>query len=162
MAMMGEGCCQTNAAQQIINYCHFRNVVFDISLCEKALEAGTSLLRVNDSMKSFPSGHSQLALFASLFIIVSLHLQVQHLLDFLQVYISKRRSYILLNLLNLLLQTVALLLATYCAYSRLTDHRHHLVDVLTGSVLGIILGIFTAQTLDFGGDQNKKDSKKYI
>merc|ERR1712106_1079993 len=123
------------------------NVLFDISLCEKALEAGTSLLRVNDSMKSFPSGHSQLALFAALFVIV---------------YISKRGSNILLNLLNLLLQTVALLLATYCAYSRLTDHRHHLVDVLTGSVLGIILGIFTAKTLDFTRDQNKKDAQKKL
>ena len=76
MAMMGEDC-QTDAAQHI-RTC-FRNVVFNISLCEKAFEAGTSLLRVNDSMKSFPSGHSQLALFAALFIIVSLHLQVQHL-----------------------------------------------------------------------------------
>ena len=52
-------------------FIYFRNVVFDVAFCQKSIDAGTSLLRVHDSMKSFPSGHSQLALFAGLFIFVS-------------------------------------------------------------------------------------------
>ena len=62
---------------QYMRYFHFgsfpRNVVFDVSICQEAIDAGTSLLRVNDSMKSFPSGHSQLALFAGLFVFVSMN-----------------------------------------------------------------------------------------
>ena len=64
----------------------------------------------------------------------------------------------LVNLCNRLLQVVALLLAVYCALSRLTDHRHHKVDVLTGSVIGTVLGILAAQTLDFDKKQEKKMS----
>ena len=46
--------------------------MFDVSFCQKSIDAGISLTRVNDSMKSFPSGHSQLALFAGLFVFVSI------------------------------------------------------------------------------------------
>jgi len=119
------------------------NIIFDVSFCQKALDSGTDLQRVNDSMKSFPSGHSQLALFAALFFIV---------------YINKRKSHVLVNLCNRLLQVVALLLGVYCALSRLTDHRHHQVDVLTGSVIGTVLGILAAHTLDFDEKQEKKMS----
>eukprot|EP00091_Calanus_sinicus_P017472 TRINITY_DN37772_c0_g1_i1.p1 TRINITY_DN37772_c0_g1~~TRINITY_DN37772_c0_g1_i1.p1 ORF type:complete len:215 (-),score=47.39 TRINITY_DN37772_c0_g1_i1:40-660(-) len=45
------------------------NVMFDLSICQ----TDSSLLLVNDSMKSFPSGHSQLALFAAVFVIVYLN-----------------------------------------------------------------------------------------
>ena len=51
--------------QKFVELTYLRNVVFDLSCCHTAIEAGSSLLRVNDSMKSFPSGHSQLALFAA-------------------------------------------------------------------------------------------------
>lgn len=110
------------------------NVVFDLSFCTNTNEAGTGLPRVNDSMKSFPSGHSQLALFAAAFFIV---------------YISKRKSNFFINLLNSCLQIASLLLAVYCAYSRLIDHRHHKVDVFTGSVIGTVLGVLAARTLVF-------------
>ena len=43
----------------------------------------------------------------------------------------------------------ALVLAVLCAYSRLTDHRHHMVDVLTGSAIGAALGLITVHTLSF-------------
>jgi len=119
------------------------NVVFDLALCQSSNEAGTSLPRVNDSMKSFPSGHAQLALFGAAFTIV---------------YLSQRKSNILINILNSCLQIASLLLAVYCAYSRLVDHRHHKVDVLTGSVIGTVLGVLTAKSLVFTKATEKKIS----
>ena len=49
-------------------------------------------------------------------------------------------------------------LAVYCAYTRLTDHRHHLVDVCTGSVLGTVLGVVSAGSLEFREEAEKKQS----
>ena len=72
-----------------------------------------------------------------------------------QVYINKRKTGFLHNCLNKLVQLVSLLLAMYCAYSRLADHRHHRVDVLTGSVIGIVLGVTTAQTSELSGGMDK-------
>ena len=72
-----------------------------------------------------------------------------------QVYTNKRKTGFLLNVLNKLVQLVSLLLALYCAYSRLADHRHHRVDVLTGSVIGIVLGVTTAQTLELSEGRDK-------
>jgi len=125
--------CQDNAG----------NVVFNLSLCKNSNEEGTGLPRLNDSMKSFPSGHSQLALFGAAFFIV---------------YISQRKSNIFMNILNICMQIAAFLLALFCAYSRLVDHRHHMVDVLTGSVIGTVLGVLTALTLDFRKTVENKSS----
>ena len=58
-------------------------------------------------------------------------------------------------ILSKLVQLVSLLLALYCAYSRLADHRHHRVDVLTGSGIGIVLGLLSAQTLHLSGGRDK-------
>ena len=72
-----------------------------------------------------------------------------------QVYTNNRKTGYLLNVVNKLVQLVSLLLALYCAYSRLADHRHHRVDVLTGSVIGIVLGLLTARTLELSGGRDK-------
>jgi membrane-associated phospholipid phosphatase len=108
-------------------------------------------------MKSFPSGHSQLALFAAAFFIVFLtfHLKLFHFIVCSQVYSNKRKTGFLLNCVSKFVQLVSLLLALYCAYSRLADHRHHRVDVLTGSGIGIVLGLLTAQTLQLSGGRDK-------
>ena len=142
-----------------VNNIHLRDVVFDISLCTNSNEEGTGLPKLNDSMKSFPSGHSQLALFSAAFFIVSLSLNNSSCHPFpSQVYISKRKSNNFVNILIIFFQITALLLAVFCAYSRLVDHRHHLVDVLTGSVIGTVLGVLAALTLDFNAKTVYKKS----
>lgn len=45
-----------------------RNVQFNMSLCQ----AEDDQKRINDAMKSFPSGHTQLSCFSAVFTIVSL------------------------------------------------------------------------------------------
>ena len=40
------------------------------------------------------------------------------------------------------LQIVLTILAFYCAISRLIDHRHHPEDVIFGSTIGALLGIY--------------------
>ena len=46
------------------------------------------------------------------------------------------------------MQTVLVGAAVFCAASRVLDHRHHLQDVLAGSLLGALLGGLTALTLN--------------
>jgi len=106
-----------------------RTVLFDSSICTTDKSTEASLLRLNDSMKSFPSGHAQIAMFAS---------------AFTYVYLSKRPS----SFPRYLIQLLALLLGLLCGYSRLEDHRHHFVDVFTGGSVGTILGIIWALKLD--------------
>jgi len=98
------------------------NVIFSPSLCLSQDSDSHSLL---DAMKSFPSGHAQLAAFTAAFLIV---------------YFQKRVSLSVSHLLRYWLQLVVTLLATLTATSRLLDHRHHLSDVLVGSLLGLVLG----------------------
>ena len=66
----------------------------------------------------------------------------------------------MMNLVNQVVGLTALVLAVVCAYSRITDHRHHMVDVLTGSAVGAALGVITAQTLTFSCQSNQKSFMK--
>ena len=42
------------------------------------------------------------------------------------------------------LQLVAFLLAAIASLSRISDHRHHPVDVLAGAIVGVGVGLLTA------------------
>ena len=47
-----------------------------------------------------------------------------------------------------LVQLTMLVLALYCGYSRVVDHRHHPTDVLAGSLMGAVVGWITSSSLD--------------
>ena len=96
------------------------SVKFDISLCDKYDDSNYNIIM--DSMKSFPSGHSQLSLCCGVFLVLYLH----------------RRLTSSYNLT--LIQMMILTLSLFCAVSRLLDHRHHLVDVVAGSIIGAVVG----------------------
>ena len=96
------------------------SVKFDISLCDKYDDSNYNIIM--DSMKSFPSGHSQLSLCCGVFLVLYLH----------------RRLTSSYNLT--LIQMMILTLSLFCAVSRLLDHRHHLIDVVTGSIIGAVVG----------------------
>ena len=74
-------------------------------------------------------------------------------------YISQRKGALLLTVCNHCLQLSSLLLALYIAYSRLADHRQHMVDVVTGSVIGTVLGMLAADTLVFMNTVWKKKNE---
>jgi len=110
------------------------NVKFDISLCHEDVD----VKKVNDAMKSFPSGHAQLSWFASVFVIVYLTHRVGPAS-------SLGRSSMLIVVATL--QLICALLALVTSISRITDHRHHTIDVVVGSVLGIVMGWVAARGL---------------
>jgi len=101
------------------------NVQFDISVCTS--EVGER--RLHDSMKSFPSGHAQLSCFAAVFVMV---------------YVGRRVSTSHSLLLAPWLQLFSLLLAAFASLSRISDHRHHPVDVLAGATVGVVIGLVAA------------------
>jgi len=100
------------------------NIMFSASQC-----LSPNMREVFDSMKSFPSGHAQLATFTAAFLIV---------------YFQRRIPLSVSSLLRLWLQLLVTLLAALTATSRLVDARHHLSDVVVGAALGLILGYLGA------------------
>ncbi|KAJ8680900.1 hypothetical protein QAD02_016687, partial [Eretmocerus hayati] len=86
---------------------------------------------VNDSDKSFPSGHSALSVFMA-----------TYLVWYLQIRLPSRLT---LVLVKPWLQCLAVLWGAVCCMSRIIDHRHHWWDVLIGASLGLGFGLFVVR-----------------
>ena len=102
-------------------------------------------------MKSFPSGHAQIAVCCAVFFIVSfISFKSQNLStsSLLQTYLQRRRLRGVRVAATFLVQLTMLVLALYCGYSRVLDRRHHLTDVMAGSVLGAVVGFLTSNSLN--------------
>ncbi|XP_078046863.1 phospholipid phosphatase 1 isoform X1 [Augochlora pura] len=82
---------------------------------------------VSDSSKSFPSGHSALAVFTSVFFVWYLQNRLPNQTFFLKPW----------------LQCFVFLWAVICSLTRISDNRHHWWDVLAGSVLGLAVSVLT-------------------
>ncbi|XP_047996975.1 putative phosphatidate phosphatase [Leguminivora glycinivorella] len=79
----------------------------------------------HQSDKSFPSGHTSLAIHAGIFI----------------AYYMRRRAGD--TRATWALQGLTLLTAAYCSLSRMSDHRHHWWDVLAGATLALPILLYT-------------------
>lgn len=86
-----------------------------------------SMWRVRDASKSFPSGHAAISIY---------------LFTFSAWFLQKRMCGVSV-LIVAWLQVICLAWALACSLTRITDHRHHWWDVLAGSILGFIVGIYT-------------------
>lgn len=76
---------------------------------------------------SFPSGHASYAFASS-----TLHI----------LYIQSRVTWKGSKLLKHFLQLFFVSTAVYAGITRVSDHMHHVSDILGGSILGIIVGLF--------------------
>lgn len=88
----------------------------------------TNLNEINESRKSFPSGHSSSSFYAMVFLILYVHK-----------FWNKRN----LGLIPQFFQFIMFTTAWYVALSRVTDNKHHPTDVLAGSILGTLIASFT-------------------
>jgi len=85
---------------------------------------------VNDSRKSFPSGHSSYALYAATFFILYLH---------------GRCAWSLWSaLLRPVVYAISFTAAVLVALSRVSDNKHHWSDVLSGGVIGVVMASLVA------------------
>ncbi|RNA07950.1 phosphatidate phosphatase [Brachionus plicatilis] len=84
--------------------------------------------KINESRKSFPSGHSSSSFYAMIFLILYVHK-----------FWNKRNLGFVPQFFQFLMFTTA----WYVALSRVTDNKHHPTDVLAGSILGTLLAGFT-------------------
>jgi phosphatidate phosphatase len=103
------------------------NVMFRRSIC---LSDDTKA--VLDSMKSWPSGHSQLTAFSAVY---------------MAMYIEKRIGERTSLVGKRLLQIILFIITIYSSSSRIQDQRHHVSDVIAGLTLGSILAIFFTRNL---------------
>jgi len=125
-----------------INCSQFRgNVEYDISLCQVTEEHHKEVF---DAMKSFPSGHAQIACFTSAFLIIYLH----------------KRLKVESVLLVYWVQLVLVIMASVSSLSRITDNRHHASDVWVGAVLGLVVAIIGAGSLDQVADSSSITAKQ--
>lgn len=90
-------------------------------------------LKIEESRKSFPSGHSSSTFFGMIFLCI---------------YIHRVWSKPSLGVLPNLLQVCCLGTAVFVALSRVLDNKHHPTDVLTGSVIGVVIGSLTGYYLN--------------
>ncbi|XP_072942767.1 phospholipid phosphatase 1-like [Epargyreus clarus] len=86
---------------------------------------------LNQSDKSFPSGHTSLALHAGLFIAYYLYRRTSN---------PTPRSAVAC-------QGASVVAAVACALSRLVDHRHHWWDVLAGAAIAAPILVYTIKSL---------------
>uniref|UniRef100_A0A8C4QPT6 Phospholipid phosphatase 1a n=1 Tax=Eptatretus burgeri TaxID=7764 RepID=A0A8C4QPT6_EPTBU len=112
---------------------HFLDVCKPLNLTERcagsyipeALCTGDAS-RVADARKSFYSGHSSFSSYTMIF---------------LALYLQVRMPWRGTRLLRPLLQFAAILGAFYVGLSRISDHKHHWSDVLTGFFQGTIVAM---------------------
>ncbi|XP_020283930.1 phospholipid phosphatase 1-like isoform X2 [Pseudomyrmex gracilis] len=86
----------------------------------------TSQWYIKDASKSFPSGHSALSIYTSIFLVW-----------YLQNRLSKRTL-----LLKPWLQCFSAMWTVICSMTRVADNRHHWWDVLAGCSIGFVFGLF--------------------
>uniref|UniRef100_A0A183BKZ2 AcidPPc domain-containing protein n=1 Tax=Globodera pallida TaxID=36090 RepID=A0A183BKZ2_GLOPA len=87
---------------------------------------------INNARLSFFSGHSSVAMCASVFIAIYLHARLSSLF--------RTRLFVLVPLLQIVFLCIGMLIA----YSRIQDHMHHSTDVLIGISAGSSVASFTA------------------
>lgn len=85
--------------------------------------------KFTDSRLSFPSGHSSLSFYCMVYLALYLQARV------------KTSKY---GMARSLAQFVVILMAVFCALSRVSDYKHHWSDVLAGTILGITTATITA------------------
>ncbi|XP_060576990.1 putative phosphatidate phosphatase [Ruditapes philippinarum] len=87
---------------------------------------GTDKAAIAEARLSFPSGHTSVAFYCMIWLIV-----------YLQFKFTWRRYW----LIRPVLQAVAFFLAYYTGLSRISDYMHHWSDVLAGAIIGTVVAI---------------------
>uniref|UniRef100_A0A1B0AYG2 Phosphatidic acid phosphatase type 2/haloperoxidase domain-containing protein n=1 Tax=Glossina palpalis gambiensis TaxID=67801 RepID=A0A1B0AYG2_9MUSC len=83
---------------------------------------------------SFPSGHSSLAFYSMVYLV--LYIQQQKQLQSHQCFVRQQSKAAVFDLILPTVQLVCLLLAWFIALSRVFDYKHHWSDCLAGALLG--------------------------
>ena len=83
------------------------------------------LAKVNESRKSFPSGHASLIFQAATFVILYLQLKLSGNVEAI-----------------FPMQLLSFLVALVVSVTRITDNKHHGSDVVAGALLGIAVQAF--------------------
>ncbi|CAI9731658.1 Hypothetical predicted protein [Octopus vulgaris] len=90
-------------------------------------------LKQRDALLSFPSGHAAISVYTALYTVLYLELRFE-------VKVSR--------FFKASLQMALLVLSAWSVITRVSDNKHHLIDVIAGSAVGIMVatGVFTKIT----------------
>lgn len=98
----------------------------------------------DDSRKSFPSGHAAVVAYIATFISCFLH--------------HRRRCFLgeHLFMLRPFLQTLCISVAWVTSLTRVSDHVHHVSDVIVGLILGVVIAVWTTLLVADLSEKGKK------
>lgn len=102
---------------------------------------------IRDASKSFPSGHSSVSVYGSIFMIW-----------YLQKRCPKMGSIIALPLCQVVVATWGI----FCSLSRIIDNRHHWWDVLAGAFIGVVAAYLTCYFSCHNFDRSRLRAKEPI
>jgi phosphatidate phosphatase len=88
--------------------------------------------RFNDAHLSFPSGHASATVYTMVFLII---------------YISYTWNCRKLGFIKNFVQIVLFSISFFSCFTRVTDHKHHLSDVIAGCLLGFLVCILSLPSL---------------
>ena len=77
-----------------------------------------------------------------------------------QVYLSARLDTSWSHLAKYWLELLLVVMAIFSSTTRISDHRHHAVDVVVGAAIGIVCGVTAALGIVFPTYQNIKMEKQ--
>merc|ERR1712126_246106 len=103
------------------------------------LETQTKIL--HEARLSFMSGHSSYSFFCAMYLVIFLQLRVHKLPE--TGSSMKNTIRLLFKVVTPYIQFGLLVLAFFIALTRVSDYFHHPLDVLTGSMVGIIFAFWT-------------------
>lgn len=149
------------------NYQHFStNNTLYLNLTSYGKEGNYSLCfasyeDINDSRKSFPSGHASLSFAAMLYIslLFDFYFDNKKILNFGDdVEFIKRKKYINDFEMLKLLCYLPLMVCTWISITRIQDNKHRIQDITVGALIGSIVCylIFTKLTEKLYGELSKR------
>ncbi|PVF96354.1 acid phosphatase/Vanadium-dependent haloperoxidase [Serendipita vermifera] len=119
--------CKPDAARAQAAFTQTAVTLFSTSICTT-----TDVKELNDGFRSFPSGHASMSFagltYLALFLAGRLHLFTPHSTHGKHLYAYA-------------LSGAPLLLASFVTFSRVSDFRHRLSDVVGGALIGIFFGV---------------------
>jgi hypothetical protein len=108
------------------------------SLCENGTEK-----TVREARKSFLSGHASFSFYSAVFLVLYLQIRLSNTQGFSKPSSLRSRIFEGIKIFRPLTQWMLMALAAWITFTRISDYKHHPMDVLTGGVVGSLIAYLT-------------------
>jgi len=107
-------------------------------LCENGKEKA-----VREARKSFLSGHASFSFYSAVFLVLYLQIRLSNTQGFSKPNSLRSRVFEGIKIFRPLTQWMLMALAAWITFTRISDYKHHPMDVFTGGVVGSLIAYLT-------------------